>query len=82
MKEENYNRYLTNEQILNAITEQRNNKKFYTLPQDVQNASAAFYRNDQKMFERGEITCKGVKETLDAWKNEDGIGEQGDCNMV
>lgn len=82
VKEENYNRYLTNEQILNAITEQRNNKKFYTLPQDVQNASAAFYRNDQKMFERGEITCKGVKETLDAWKNEDGIGEQGDCNMV
>lgn len=77
-----YNQHLTKEQILDAIKTTRNDKSFYQLPQDVQNASVAFYRNDQKMFECGEITCKGVKETLDAWKSEDGIEEQVDCNMV
>ncbi|MBD5130161.1 MAG: hypothetical protein HDT43_09590 [Ruminococcaceae bacterium] len=73
MVQNDYEKYLTKEQILNTMMEMRCDKSFYKLPQEVQNISVAFYRNDQRLYKYGNITLKGIKETLDTWKNEDNI---------
>lgn len=69
----NYEKYLTKEQILNAIKEMRDNGGFYNLPREVQKTSAAFYYDSQEQRNGGEIERKDINALLNSWEDEDGI---------
>lgn len=69
----NYEKYLTKEQILNAIKEMRDNGGFYNLPREVQKTSAAFYYDSQERRNGGEIERKDINALLNSWEDEDGI---------
>ena len=65
-----YEKYLSKDQVLNAINNQRQNRNLYSLPQEVQVASVAFYLHENEgCTHRHSLTSKRITETLDSWSN-------------
>lgn len=63
-----YEKYLTTDRILKAIENQKANGDLYTLPIEIQCASAAFYMyaTNEKKGHRG-VSQEDVKELLSSW---------------
>ena len=65
-----YEKYLSKDQVLNAINNQRQNRNLYSLPQEVQVASVAFYLHETEgCTYRHSLTSKIITETLESWRN-------------
>ncbi len=69
---DDYRKFLTDDRILQAITTQRTNQKFYDLPLDVQHICVAFYLCLQSNnLSNRDASQENVEYTLKQWKRED-----------